>query len=49
MTIGVFVVDDRYMVIEGIRHQIMPNSTHYVPFEQPNQLNQLILEFLDIR
>ncbi|WP_199141831.1 alpha/beta fold hydrolase [Pedobacter sp. ASV12] len=29
--------------------QIIPNSTHYVPFEQPNQLNQLILEFLDIR
>lgn len=29
--------------------QIIPNSTHYVPFEQPDQLNKLILEFLDIR
>lgn len=29
--------------------QIIPNSTHYVPFEQPAQLNKLILDFLDVR
>lgn len=26
--------------------QIIPNSTHYVPFEQPDQLNKIILQFL---
>jgi len=26
--------------------QIIPNATHYVPFEQPNQLNKIILQFL---
>ncbi len=26
--------------------QIIPNSTHYLPFEQPDQLNKIILQFL---
>ncbi|PYF72710.1 alpha/beta fold hydrolase [Pedobacter nutrimenti] len=26
--------------------EIIPNSTHYVPFEQPERLNELILKFL---
>jgi len=26
--------------------QIIPNATHYVPFEQPDQLNKIILDFL---
>ncbi|MNR36174.1 2-hydroxy-6-oxononadienedioate/2-hydroxy-6-oxononatrienedioate hydrolase [compost metagenome] len=27
--------------------QIIPNATHYVPFEKPDQLNKLILDFLN--
>lgn len=26
--------------------QIIPNATHYLPFEKPDQLNKLILDFL---
>ncbi len=26
--------------------QIIPNTTHYIPFEQPDQLNKIILQFL---
>ncbi len=32
--------------IKGAKLQIIPNATHYVPFEQPHQLNQIILNFL---
>lgn len=32
--------------ISGAKLEIIPNSTHYVPFEQPHQLNQTILNFL---
>jgi pimeloyl-ACP methyl ester carboxylesterase len=32
--------------ISGAQLEIIPNATHYVPFEKPAQLNQAILHFL---
>ena len=32
--------------IKTAQLQIIPNATHYVPFEQPDQLNKIILQFL---
>ena len=32
--------------ISGAKLEIIPNATHYVPFEQPRQLNKAILDFL---
>lgn len=29
--------------------KIIPDATHYIPFEKPDQLNQVILEFLNSR
>lgn len=34
-------------LIKGARLAFIPNSTHYVPFEQPTQLNQLVIDFLN--
>lgn len=33
-------------LIKDSELEIIPNATHYVPFEQPKKLNELILEFL---
>ncbi|WP_379086368.1 alpha/beta fold hydrolase [Pedobacter sp. UC225_65] len=32
--------------IKNSELQIIPNATHYVPFEQPEKLNELVLKFL---
>lgn len=32
--------------IKGSEIKIIPNATHYIPFEQPKQLNDLLLTFL---
>jgi len=32
--------------IGGAKLEIIANATHYVPFEQPNQLNKVIIDFL---
>ena len=33
-------------LIKGATVTFIPNATHYVPFEQPDQLNKIVLEFM---
>lgn len=35
-----------HQAIPGSKLEIIPNAGHYVPFDQPKQLNQVMIEFL---
>ncbi|MNY42933.1 2-hydroxy-6-oxononadienedioate/2-hydroxy-6-oxononatrienedioate hydrolase [compost metagenome] len=33
-------------MIKNSQLRILPNASHYLPFEQPEELNRMVLEFL---
>ena len=37
-----------HKLIRNSELAIIPNATHYIPFEQPDKLNELMLNFLKI-